>query len=327
MDKRKVIFDCDIGCDDAVALISLLLSDKIDIMAITCVKGNIPVDDVANNALKVLSLCGKDIPVYKGCNTPMVRDMLRGRDYNTLMETIRKHIDGKEILIHERSFKLPESDRKPEEMHAVSYLVDTLRRTKEKIDICAVGPLTNLGMALRLDPSIIENIGTIYIMGGGLYIGNRTPLAEANFYDDPEAADIVLTSGVRCIVCPIEACEEAATYTVGDLDELKATDNVIADFIFEELHGYIRRCNILFGHDLGSCCIYDYAAVAPLLDESVITDKRAEIARVDISGGMADGSMVIDRRGMFQNSSLVEIIYHMDGKKAHQLLLDELGSL
>ncbi|MBO7698433.1 MAG: nucleoside hydrolase, partial [Erysipelotrichaceae bacterium] len=105
MDKRKVIFDCDIGCDDAVALISLLLSDKIDIMAITCVKGNIPVDDVADNALKVLSLCGKDIPVYKGCNTPMVRDMLRGRDYNTLMETIRKHIDGKEILIHERSFK------------------------------------------------------------------------------------------------------------------------------------------------------------------------------------------------------------------------------
>lgn len=327
MDKRKVIFDCDIGCDDAVALIALLLSEKIDIMAITCVKGNIPVDDVAKNALKVVSLCGKDIPVYKGCNTPIVRDMLKGRDYNTLMQRIRMEIDGQEVLIHERSFKLPEPERKAEDIHAVSYLVDTLRHAKEKIDICAIGPLTNIGMALRLDPSIIDKIGTIYIMGGGLYIGNRTPLAEANFYDDPEAAEIVLTSGAKCLVCPIEPCEEAATYTPEDLEEIKKTNNKIADFIYEELHGYIDRCNILFKVDVSSCCVYDYAAVAPLLDENAITDKRREVVRVDISGGMADGQMVVDRRGMFEKKAPVEVIYHMDKEKVHRMLLDELESV
>ena len=327
MEKKKLIFDCDIGCDDAVALIALLLSDKVKITAITCVKGNIPVDDVVSNALKVTKLCGKDIPIYKGCNTPIVRDMLKGRDYNTLMQRIRMKTEDKEILIHERSFKLPESERKAEEQHAVSYLVDTLRHTEEKIDICAVGPLTNLGMAIRLDPKIVKNIGTIYIMGGGLYIGNRTPLAEANFYDDPEAAEIVLTSGAKCMVCPIEACEEAVTYTPEDLEKIKSTNNKIADFIYDELHGYIDRCNILFKDDVDSCCIYDFAAVAPLLDESVITNKRKEVVHVDISGGMADGQMVIDRRGMFSNEVPVEVIYHMDKEKVHRLLIDELNSI
>lgn len=327
MDKRKVIFDCDIGCDDAVALIALLLNENIDVIALTCVKGNLPVDDVADNALKVLKLCGKNIPVYKGCNTPIVRDMLKGRDYNTLMQRIKMQIDGKEVLIHERSFKLPEADRKAEDMHAVSYLVDTLRHSEEKIDIVAVGPLTNIGMAIRLDPSIIAKINTIYIMGGGLYIGNRTPLAEANFYDDPEAAEIVLSSGAKCLVCPIEPCEEAATYTCEDLEKIKNTKNKIADFIYDELHGYIDRCAILFRSDISSCCVYDLAAAAALLDESVITDKRHEVVHVDISGGMADGQMVVDRRGMFEKKVPVEVIYRMDKEKVHQLLLDELKAL
>ena len=324
MDKRKVIFDCDIGCDDAVALIALLLNEDIYIIGITCVKGNIPVDDVADNALKVVKLCSKDIPVYKGCNTPIVRDMLKGRDYNTLMERIHMEIDGKEILIHEKNFNLPLPERKAESKHACTYLIETLMNAEEKIDICAVGPLTNIGMALRLEPKIIDHIGTIYIMGGGLYIGNRTPLAEANFYDDPEAAEIVLTSGAKCLICPIEPCEEGATYDQEDLKEIKACDNAVSDFLVEELQGYIDRCNILFNTDIDSCCIYDYVAVAPLIDESVITEKRKDIARVDISGGMADGQLVIDRRGMFNSDCKTEVIYHVDPEKIRKILLHEL---
>ena len=327
MDKREIIFDCDIGCDDAVALIALLLNDNINIKAITCVKGNIPVDDVANNALKVLSLCDKDIPVYKGCNTPIVRDMLKGRDYNTLIQRIKMVVDDKEILIHEKSFKLPMPDKKVEDEHAVSYIVNTLRKTKEKIDICAVGPLTNIGMAIRLDPDIVKNIGTIYIMGGGLFIGNRTPLAEANFYDDPEAAEIVLTSGAHCIICPIEPCEMGATYTLKQLDEIKAIGNKVSDFLYDELRAYIDRCVTLFKADVTSCCVYDYGAVAPLLDESVILEKKKELVRVDISAGMSDGQMVVDRRGMFETKLPTEIIYKLDSDKIHDILLKELKTI
>ena len=324
MDKNKVIFDCDVGCDDAVALIALLLNRDIDVMAITCVRGNIPVDDVVENALKISALCKKDVPVYRGCAEPMVRNLLKGRDYNTLMERIHMEIDGKEILIHEKSFDLPVPERKAESRHACTYLIETLMNAEEKIDICAVGPLTNIGMALRLEPKIIEHIGTIYIMGGGLYIGNRTPLAEANFYDDPEAAEIVLTSGANCLICPIEPCEEGATYDQDDLKDIKACNNAISDFLEEELQGYIDRCNILFNTDIDSCCIYDYVAVAPLIDENIITEKRRDIARVDISGGMSDGQLVIDRRGMFSNDSRTEVIYHVDPAKLREILLKEL---
>ena len=324
MDKNKVIFDCDIGCDDAVALISLLLAEDVDVIAITCVKGNIPVDDVVSNALKVSALCRKDIPVYRGCGEPMVRNLIRGRDHNTLMERIHMEIDGKEILIHEKDFDLPLPERKAEEKHACSYLIETLMKAEEPIDICAIGPLTNIGMAIRLEPKIVGHIGTIYIMGGGLYIGNRTPLAEANFYDDPEAAEIVLTSGARCLICPIEPCEEGATYSKEDLEEIGRCGNAVSDFLVDELQGYIDRCNILFNADIDSCCVYDYAAVAPLLDESVILEKRKDIVRVDISGGMADGQMVVDRRGMFSNDSKIEVIYHMDPEKLHAILLKEL---
>lgn len=324
MEKRKVIFDCDIGCDDAVALIALLLSENVEVMAITCVKGNVGVKDVVNNALKVSHLCKKDIPVYEGCSEPMVRDLLKGREHNTLMQRVKMEIDGKQILIHDPSFPLPLPERKVEEKHACSYIIDTLRNTKEKIDICAVGPLTNIAMALRLDPTIVNNIETIYIMGGGLYIGNRTPLAEANFYDDPEAAEIVLTSGAHIVLCPIEACEMGGTYDQKDLQDIKDTDNKIADFLYEELQGYINRCNILFKGDVQSCCVYDYVAVAPLIDESIITEMHRDVAHVDISAGMADGQLVIDRRGMFKAEKPIDIIYKADADKLHKILLDLL---
>ena len=326
MDKRKVIFDCDIGCDDAVALIALLLCDKIDVIGITCVKGNIPVRNVVDNALKVTDLCKKDIPVYAGCNEPMVRDLLKGRDHNTLMQRIKMEVDGKQILIHDPSFDLPAPRRKAEEKHACSYLIETLRKTEEKIDICAVGPLTNIAMALRLDPSIVNNINTIYIMGGGLFIGNRTPLAEANFYDDPEAAEIVLNCGAHIMLCPIEACEAGVTYDQDDLKAIKAVNNEIADFLYDELQAYISRCNLLFRQNIGSCCAYDYAAVAPLIDESVIIEMHRDVAHVDISAGMADGQLVIDRRGMFKAEKPIDVIYKTDPVKLHTLLLDLLKS-
>ena len=322
---KKVIFDCDIGCDDTIALLALLKDENTQILGITCVRGNLPVEDCCENALKVTDLVGKNIPVYKGCQKAMVRTLTKGRDYNTLMETIRKEINGEEILIHEKSMKLPKSNRKVEDKHAVSFIVETLKNAKEKIDLVGVGPLTNIAMAIRMDESIVNNIGTIYIMGGGLYIGNRTPIAEANFYDDPEAAEIVLTSGAHCLVCPIEACEMGGTYGPKELKEIEDVNNDISKFVVPMLKGYIDRCNILFECNVDSCCAYDYVAVAPIIDESVILEKRKDIVHVDISGGMADGQMVVDRRGMMKDIYNVEVIYKADADKLHKLFIRQIS--
>ena len=324
MEKRKVIFDTDIGSDDAVALAALILSEKYDIIGITTTHGNLPVENTTRNALRLTDFLNAKIPGYRGCAQPMVRHLLKGRSANTIQETVRKEVNGEVITIHEPLLPLPESDRKPEATHACSYIVDTLRNATEKIILCAIGPLTNLGVALTMAPDIVENIDAIYVMGGGLFKGNRSPIAEANFYDDPEAAEIVLNCGAHVVLNPLEGCESGATYNFADCEEVRKVGNAAAEYIANEIHDYVDRSWILFGEWIESDCVYDYATVAALVDPGLVTDMRKEIVHVDCSGGMADGSLVADRRGTGEVDSKVDVIYAMDSEKTHQLLIDVL---
>ncbi len=322
--KRKLIFDCDTGTDDAVALTALLLADNVDVIGITSVHGNRPVENTTDNNLRLVEFLGKDVPVYKGCAAALVRGLTAGRDYNTRMQRVRAVVDGEEIRIHEATLKLPAATQKAEPPHACAFIVDTLRATEEPIDIAAVGPLTNIAVALRMAPEIAKKIGTLYIMGGGLYKGNRTPVAEANFYDDPEAAEIVLTSGANILLGPIEGNVAGATYTLGDIAAIEALGTRTALWTGRLLRDFIDRCRILFGGDPDSCCIHDYAAVAPVIDPLTATDVRREICRVDFSGGMADGQLVVDRRGAPAGDSAVSVVYDMDAARVHALLLSLL---
>ena len=320
MAGRKIIFDCDTGTDDAVALIAAIKSNLFDIIGITSVRGNIDVDTVVENNLRIVELLKADIPVYKGCHRAMTRTLLPGRDKNTLMQIGSREVDGKILRIHDDELPLPIAVRKAEPENASSFIVDTLKNSEEKIDIIAVGPLTNLGVAFTMDSSIADRIGTIYIMGGALQTGNRTPVAEANFYDDPEAAEIVLTSGCHVVVNGIEPNQEGATYGIKELTELGKIDTPEARFTADLLLSWIRKCKLLFGEDLETCCIHDYAAVAPVIDQSTVTEMRPEICHVDISGGMSDGMLVIDRRQPQPVESRVDVVYHMDEEKTHELL-------
>ena len=321
---RKVIFDTDIGDDDAIALTALFLSQDVEVIAITTTQGNLPLENVVDNALRMVSYFDKDIPVYKGCSTPMVRTLTPGRAANTLMQNVEKYVDGKKVTIHFETLPLPKSNRKVEDKHACSYIVKTLTNTKEKIDICAIGPLTNIAMALRLNPSIVDNIGTIYIMGGGIYKANRTPAAEANFYEDPEAAEIVLNSGANIVLCPIEGCETGAIFDINDLAYIGSIDNKAAKFVYDVIDGYTKRAEILFGKSASECCVYDYAAIAALLDSNVISESSDEVCHVEIGGGMADGELVIDHRPYTPFKRNAHVIYEEDNSKAKELLFNLL---
>ena len=323
MDKRKVIFDGDTGTDDAVALIALLLADNVDVIGITSVHGNRPVNNTTDNNLRVVQFMGKEIPVYKGCGQAMVRHLTPGRDKNTIMQKLKAIVDGKEIRIHDATLDLPAPAKSEERMHACAYLVDTLMHADTPIDIVAVGPLTNIGMALTMQPEIVKNIGTIYIMGGGLYKGNRTPVAEANFYDDPEAAEIVLNCGAHVLLNPIEPNVEAATYTKADVEDLKAIGTKSALFVADLIEKFLWRSLHLFGDD-SEVCIHDYAAAAPLIDPATVTETKREVCHVDFYGGMSDGMLVVDRRQAPNEKNPVEVVYHMDGERTHKLLSDLL---
>lgn len=186
MGKKKVILDVDTGTDDAVAILCAAASEAFDLIGVTVTCGNLPLANTVENTLRVLALSGGDIPVYAGCSLPMVRTLMPGRAHDVRLQTVSTIVDGEQISIHEPSFPLPPSPYAVRKAHACSFLVDTLRNAGEKITIIGVAPLTNIAVALRMDPSIASNIEEIVIMGGALAPATGLPRQKPIFTMTPK---------------------------------------------------------------------------------------------------------------------------------------------
>lgn len=198
MSARKIIIDTDPGQDDAIALLMAMASPELDLLGITVVAGNVPLDLTVKNALKVCELAGQpDIPVFTGFEAPLHRQLVTA-----------EHVHGQTGL---DGPPLPDPKISAQKKHAVDFLVETLRAEPAKsITLCPLGPLTNIAMALQEAPDIAENIQEIVLMGGAYFeVGNITPAAEFNIYVDPEAASIVFKSGVPLVVMPLDVTHKA----------------------------------------------------------------------------------------------------------------------
>ncbi len=199
MTPRKIIIDTDPGQDDAVAILLALASpDEIDLLGITCVAGNVPLDLTARNARIVCELAGRPgTRVYAGCDRPLAHSLVTA-----------EHVHGKTGL---DGPVLPEPTMPLQDMHAVDFLIDTLRTASAgSVTLCPLGPLTNIATALTRAPDIAPRIDEIVLMGGAYFeVGNITPAAEFNIYVDPEAAQIVFRSGVPLTVMPLDVTHKA----------------------------------------------------------------------------------------------------------------------
>jgi purine nucleosidase len=196
----KIIIDTDPGQDDAVAILLALASPEIEVLGLTAVAGNVPLELTARNARVVCELAGRtDIPVYAGCDRPMARDLVTA-----------EHVHGRTGL---DGYDLPDPRMPLAEGHGVDFIVDTLRREPPgTVTLCPLGPLTNVGTALAKAPDIAERIARIVLMGGAYFeVGNITPAAEFNIYVDPEAARAVFRSGVPITVLPLDVTHKALT--------------------------------------------------------------------------------------------------------------------
>ncbi|MBC2606686.1 nucleoside hydrolase [Pelagicoccus albus] len=179
---RKLIIDCDPGVDDSLALILAIESKEIELIGITTVYGNADVDTTTGNALRVVELSGQPIPVARGAEVPSVIPPREHPDF----------VHGADGL---GNTALPEPKLKPAAVRASEFIVQSINESPGEVTLMAVGPLTNLAEALALDPSIVDKVKEVVVMGGVLYRpGNVTPVAEANIYSDPHAADLVFTS-------------------------------------------------------------------------------------------------------------------------------------
>lgn len=199
MTTIPIVIDCDPGIDDTIALLAAFVSPELDILGITPVCGNQPLERTVRNALQVCELGGRaDIPVFAGCFRPILREPIHGQFH------------GKNGL---GNTSLPEPVKTAEPLSAVEFLVVALSRAagrNEQVTICCLGPLTNVAVALRMKPQIAEGIERIVMMGGAYREpGNRTMTAEFNVLADPHAAHIVFSSGI-----PITALALDATHQV-----------------------------------------------------------------------------------------------------------------
>lgn len=321
--KRRILLDVDTGTDDAMAILLAERIDAIDLMALTVSHGNQPLACTLENTLRVAELLGRDIPVYAGCAQPMVQTMAPGRRMNQVLQTVVKVVDGEEVHLHDPYLPLPPATGKPQQAHAVSFLVDTLRNTPEKLTLVSVAPPTNIGMALRMDPDIAHNIDEIVVMGGGVDMGNRTSAAEMNFYMDPEAAQLLIKADTKITVFPLNATM-SALFTREEGARIAALGNPVAKFFGELIVAFNDRCGIL-GISPGGVAIHDALCILYLLDPAIVTDLRRESCDVDFGGGVSDGALIVDHRTYMPSQQDLSIAYGIDKQRVLQLLLEILA--
>ena len=291
---EKIILDVDTGSDDAVAIMTAILSPEIQLEAVCTVAGNKDIDKTTENTLRVIQLMDADVPVYRGCGGPLVK-FLREDRVPIRMAKLKLEVDGKEIQMHSDYLDLPAASLAAQAVPAPVFYLDYLRKAAEPVTLVAVGPLTNLAVAFMLDPTIVEKIKRIVVMGGGYQVTNASPTAEFNIWFDPEAAQRVLTSGAPVYFVPLDATH-AACVSKTDCAELRriGTDaSVFAAKLIEQrivMHNAFQPLAVP-----DAAAVHDALAVCFVIDEAVLQDVRpvrCEIGFRDLS----EGQTVIDQR-------------------------------
>ena len=285
MTKRTFIFDSDGGVDDAQALILLVANGKVPDL-ITTVFGNVGRDQATTNLLAVCAHLGVTIPVHRGADRPLTQPIIDA-----------KYVHGDDGL---GGAPRPAKQDAPASDDGIGVLIRTFKAAAakgEKADILMIGPLTNLALALRLDPSIVDGIGTLTIMGGNVYgRGNTTPAAEFNIYADPEGAHVVLTAGIETVVIPWEPC--LTHFMLGDkVDAMFGAipANPLRDFS-KALAAHARENGIRRG--LPDRFLYvDPLAAAVVLDPSMVTKSTVASSSVELAPGLTRGMTLVDPSG------------------------------
>ncbi|XP_034036541.1 inosine-uridine preferring nucleoside hydrolase [Thalassophryne amazonica] len=320
MSKKLVIIDTDCGIDDAQAIMMALAAPNIQILGITCVFGNAAIDDVCQNVLKVLSVCERQqIPVFKGSAGPLVgANNLLSDHFGT---------DGLGDVIKNKDLQWEE---KVHREHAVNALIRLVSENQKQVSLVALGPLTNLALAVRLDPSFPQKLKDLYIMGGNMEgKGNVTLCAEFNFATDPESAYIVLEE----FLCPTYvaswefACRNALMWEF--FEELINQDAPAAQFmkmITSRCPAYSKEAlankrDVYFGPGFVS---YDSYIMAACIDGSVVTESIECPVRVELQGSISRGMMALDRTNKLKKSHSVFVLSKCDLGKFSRLLMESL---
>lgn len=306
MKKRKIILDCDPGHDDAVAITIAGISPTIELLGITVVSGNQSLEKTVKNALNVVQKLSLDVPVYAGCSQPMIREKIIAADIHG-----ESGLDGpvfEELVI------------KPQKEHAVNYIVEKLTNSEEKITIVTTGPMTNIGMAIRLEPKILDKIEEIVLMGGAYTIGNVTPAAEFNILADADAASICFRSSLPITMIGLDVTRKALCYPE-IVDRMGKIDNVASKLFVDLMAHFNKSQKEIFGWEGGP--LHDPITIAYLIDPTVLTTKPM-YATIDIRSIDSYGRTNCDYFNYFKKEPTADIAIDIDVERFWDIVEESL---
>lgn len=297
---KKLILDVDPGRDDAIAIMLAILSPKIELVGITTVNGNRPVWECTENALRVIDLIEANVPVFEGSSLPLLVHLYKDR---------RPPIPRlKPCPIEGGLLEIPKAVSKKQSQGAVSWLIETIMESDGDIILVPLGPMTNIALAIRMEPRITEKIQEIVFMGGSAESGNVTPYAEFNIWMDPEAAKIVLNSGIKKITMVGLNVTHKALISSDECDTLHDIGTKASMASANFIKGRITGGEIQ-GQDAAP--VHDALAVASIIDDAVI---KTCYCNVDVEAlpGITDGRTICDFNSEERNNVYVAIKVNRD---------------
>ncbi len=307
-----IIIDTDPGQDDAVAILLALASPELEVIGITPVAGNVPLPLTVKNACKICELAGRpDILIHAGADQPLVRRLVTA-----------EYLHGKTGL---DGPVLDEPTMPLQAQHGVDFIIDTLMaRVAGTVTLCALGPLTNVALALTREPRIASRIARIVAMGGGFFEGgNVTPAAEFNIFVDPHAARLVFASQIPLTLIPLDCTHQALT-TAKRVARFREMGNKAGPAVAALLDFFERFDEKKYGTDGGP--LHDPCVIAWLLNPALFTGREVNVA-IECDSELTMGMTVIDWWRVTKRPANALVIRSLESDKFFDLLTERIGRL
>lgn len=308
---RKIILDCDPGHDDAIAILLAHGNPEIDLAAITTVAGNQTLPKVTRNALRMCTVARiTDVPVAAGCAGPLVREQI-----------IAPEVHG-ESGLDGPSFPEPTVELDPR--HAVDLIVQMVMDAEPgQITLVPVGPLTNVAMAMRREPAIVDRVREVSLMGGAYTRGNTTPAAEFNILADPEAAAAVFAAPWPVTMVGLDLTHQA-TADASVLAKIKAVGTPLAQIVIDLLTFFGASYDSFAG--MAAPPVHDPCAVARVIEPSLLTTVDAFVA-VETKGTWSYGMTVTDFRDAYGQPHNTQVATELDVPRFWDLVVDAIAAI
>ncbi len=312
MTRKKIIIDCDPGQDDAVMLLlALACPDELDILGITTVAGNVPLNLTQRNARMICELAGvTDIPVFAGCDRPIRRKLITAENVHG-----KTGIDG--VGIYEPTLPI-------QNQHAVEFIIQTLMAADDdSVTLVPIGPLTNIGKAIDRQPDILPKISEIVLMGGAMREGgNTTPCAEFNILVDPDAAKIVMQCARPITIVPLDVTHQALV-TRERIELFRGLNSTKGDAIVSMMEFFNRFDSEKYGFQ--GAPLHDPCTIAYLLKPELFKGKMCNV-EVETESELTLGHTAVDFWAVTERAKNVNWLYEVDADGYFALLVERIGA-